>query len=209
MSATAVKAPAAAGKSDAAPSGRRPGMMLVVGIVAVVGLIQALMTVFLMLHLSAEKPALVDPLELPPETSGHEAPGGHDAAGHGEPSDHGGEHAAGGHGHGRVKSELEVDLGQYAATIWQPERQTSLLISFQLFGTVKAENGADFEARYEEKKHRIRERLLVAARQLSLEDITDPTLANLRALAVKIVNEGLGRRLVDSVVVSEFGHAEK
>ena len=68
---------------------------------------------------------------------------------------------------------------------------------------------SEFEARYEEKKHRIRERLLVAARQLSLEDVTDPTLANLRSMAVKIVNEGLGKRMVDSIVVSEFVHAEK
>jgi flagellar basal body-associated protein FliL len=210
MSATATKTTTATGKGDSAPSGRRPGMMLLVGIVAAVGLIQALMTVFLMLHLSAEQPAVVEPLELPPEAEGHGASPGHAAPDHGDSSDHGaGDHGAADNGHGRAKSELEVDLGQYAATIWQPERQTSLLISFQLYGTVKAENGADFETRYEEKKHRIRERLLVAARQLSLEDITDPTLANLRALAVKIVNEGLGRRLVDSVVVSEFVHAEK
>jgi hypothetical protein len=74
---------------------------------------------------------------------------------------------------------------------------------------VKAAQAAEFESRYEEKKHRIRERLLVAARQLSLEDITDPTLANLRSMAVKIVNEGLGKRMIDSIVVSEFVHAEK
>jgi len=214
MSAPAKTAPVAE-----APAGKRSPALLIVGIVGAVGLIQAVMTVFLVMHLSAEPPMVPDPLEPPAEevaehghgeaapAHGHgEAAHGHAASGHEEA--HGGEHGkAASHGHSA--SEAEVDLGQYAATIWQPERQTSLLISFQLYGTVKAGQAAEFASRYEEKKHRIRERLLVAARQLTLEDVTDPSLANLRSLAVKIVNDGLGKRMVDSVVVSEFVHAEK
>ncbi len=206
-----------------APAGRKSGTLMIVGVVAAVGLIQAVMTVFLVMHLSAEPALVPDPLDAPPEAGEHgptaddHGQGGHEGdhahaekahggGGHGDA--HGGEHGKT-TSHGHAASEAEVDLGQYAATIWQPERQTSLLISFQLYGTVKAAQAAEFEARYEEKKHRIRERLLVAARQLSLEDVTDPTLANLRSMAVKIVNEGLGKRMVDSIVVSEFVHAEK
>lgn len=218
MSAPAKTVPA---NPAEAPAGRKSGMLMIVGIVGAVGLIQAVMTVFLVMHLSAEPQLVPDPIAEPAEVvdQGHgEADHGHGGE-HGQEAAHGADSHGGGHGahggehgksaHGHSASEAEVDLGQYAATIWQPERQTSLLISFQLYGTVKSAQAGEFESRYEEKKHRIRERLLVAARQLSLNDVTDPSLANLRSIAVKIVNEQLGKRMVDSIVVSEFVHAEK
>ncbi len=65
---------------------------------------------------------------------------------------------------GDAPADVEVDLGEFSVTAFQPASNMTLRIDFHLFGSVSAENEKEFRRLLDENKHRFREQVLVTVR---------------------------------------------
>ena len=58
----------------------------------------------------------------------------------------------------------EIDLGEFAITSYQPASNTTLFISFHLFGTVSRANNDEVLRRLDDCRHRMRDWVIVTVR---------------------------------------------
>lgn len=100
--------------------------------------------------------------------------------------------------------EKEVDLGEFNVTVLHTGSNTTLLVDFHLFGTVRVEHEAEFLQRYERSKQRIREQILVTVRAAELADLADPGLGLIRRQILEKSNRLLGKPLLLGVIFSDF-----
>src|SRR5689334_24530466 len=70
----------------------------------------------------------------------------------------------------------EVELGSFNVTRFNPATNTTLAIDFELYGTVLAENTAEFEHKFEKSNARIREQLTLTMHGPESADLTDAGL---------------------------------
>ena len=108
-----------------------------------------------------------------------------------------------------VGEQAEIDLGQYNVTGYQPVSNTTLIITFHLYGTVKAKHADDFGQRLEENKHRIRDNVIAIVRSADVTDLTDAGLGLIKRRVLETTNKTLGKPLVQSVMFSEFSFFEQ
>lgn len=133
-----------------------------------------------------------------------------------EPAAHG-EEAAGHGGHGEEDSEhahephetTEVDLGAFKITVFQPAANTTLFVDFQLSGTVKSAQAAEFKHLFEANKFKFRDQVNVIIRSSGMEDFTDAGLGLLKNQILEKTNRSLGKPLLLSVAFPEFSFIEQ
>jgi hypothetical protein len=139
-----------------------------------------------------------------------------------EAKDHGKEkaddHGAHGGDHGgsqasivgpRLSDAEEVDLGNFTVSGFQPASNSTLFVSFHLFGTVKHKYVGEFNRRMEENKHRIRDNIIVIIRSAELTDLTDAGLGLIKRRILETTNRTLGKPLLQEVVFSDFSFIEQ
>jgi len=107
------------------------------------------------------------------------------------------------------KPAVEVELGEYGVTAYQPVSNTTHRIDFHLFGTVLEGEVSDFEPRFERNKHRVRDQVIVTVRSAEVTDFTDAGLGLLKRKILDRTNRILGRPLVQDVMFSEFSFIEQ
>lgn len=105
--------------------------------------------------------------------------------------------------------DFEVDLGQYNLTVYQPTSGTTLLVDFHLYGTIKSKETATFDERFEKHKHRIRDQVIVTIRSAEMADFADPGLGLIKRQILAKSNALLGKRLLRSVMFSDFTFIEQ
>jgi len=96
-----------------------------------------------------------------------------------DPADsaHGTEKAAHSEGHGPAKGgprhsdAEEVDLGDFTVSGFQPASNSTLFITFHLYGTVRHKYAREFSQRLEENQHRIRDNIIVIIRSAEITDL--------------------------------------
>jgi flagellar FliL protein len=135
-----------------------------------------------------------------PEEKGKDAHGGHEPATAGKHDDHSKTGQA---------PQIEMDLGDFSVTIFQPASNTTLRIDFHLFGAIRLDNESEFKARMEEHKHRFRDQVLVTIRSSDVSDLADPGLGLIKRKILAKTNETLGKPLLRSVIFSEFSFIEQ
>jgi flagellar basal body-associated protein FliL len=144
----------------------------------------------------------------------------HGSEGHKAKDDHGADKKEDGHGghggHGEepkkkvtIGDQTEIDLGQYNVTGYQPVSNTTLIITFHLYGTVKTKHSDDFAQRFEESKHRVRDNIIAIVRSAEVTDLTDAGLGLIKRRVLETTNKTLGKPLVQSVMFSEFSFFEQ
>src|SRR5688500_10351167 len=74
------------------------------------------------------------------------------------------------------KELSEVELGTYNITRYNPTTNTTLAIDFELYGTVLADDVADFQHEFENNKARIREQVNLTLHSSESADLTDAGL---------------------------------
>lgn len=116
-----------------------------------------------------------------------------------------GEHGAAGHG----EHTLEVTLGTYHIVSFNPKTGASLSVDFELFGTVLAEEEAEFLHLYAAHEKRISEQITIAVRGLQADDLTDPGLGLIKRIILEKTNRALGKPLVREAVISQFSFIER
>ena len=107
------------------------------------------------------------------------------------------------------KETLEVDLGRFNVTRYNPENDTTLIVDFELFGVVLAEEESDFETQYEKNKVRLREQVIMTLGGADSTDLTDAELGLLKRRILEKTNRALGKPLVQEVLFSKFNFVER
>ena len=92
-----------------------------------------------------------------------------------------------------IKARLEeVDLGEFRVTLPRPPETNEVAeISFHVFGHVANRDLRMVQDALETHGPELRHKLLLATRQLGMEEIEDPQLQSLRNYVAEVINETL------------------
>lgn len=113
-----------------------------------------------------------------------------------------------GHG-GHGKKLKEVELGTYNITRYNPTTNTTLAIDFELFGTVLAEDAAEFEHHFESSNARIKEQITLTMHSAESPDLTDAGLGLIKRQLLEKTNRALGEPMIKEVLFSKFNFVER
>jgi flagellar FliL protein len=152
--------------------------------------------------------------EKPAEKSEHKAAkheGKEEKGGeHGAKSEHGakgGEHEA--KANRDPDEQVEVVLGEFSVTSFQPATNTTIRIEFVLYGTVIAKNQTEFLTALEENQHRFRDQVLKIVRSAEITDLTDAGLGLIKRKIQEATNRMIGKQLLQSIIFSDFSFVEQ
>ncbi|MGD0516624.1 MAG: hypothetical protein ABSA26_03740 [Thermoguttaceae bacterium] len=106
-------------------------------------------------------------------------------------------------------AEVEVDLGEFNVTAYQPTSNTTLRIDFHLYGTVVTKEQKEFMTRLEENQHRFREQVIVTVRSSEITDLTDAGLGLVKRKIMDKTNRMLGKQLLQTIIFSDFSFIEQ
>lgn len=109
----------------------------------------------------------------------------------------------------RIEPTVEVELGQYGVTAFQPASNTTLRLDFLLFGTILEKDSPDFKISFEKNKHRIRDQVIITARNSEVTDLTDAGLGLIKRQILEKINQTLGKPYLQAIVFSDFSFVEE
>lgn len=109
----------------------------------------------------------------------------------------------------KASEQVEVKLGEFRVTAYQPLSNVTLRIDFQLYGTIASPDQEEFKTLMESKGHRFREQVIVTIRSADLTDLTDAGLGLLKRRILTTTNKTLGKPLLHTVVFSDFSFIEQ
>ena len=104
---------------------------------------------------------------------------------------------------------VEVDLGEFALTSFQPTSNTTLRIDFHLYGAVKQDQFEEFQVEFEEKKHRFRDQVLAIFRKSEITDLTDAGLGLIKRKILAKTKALFGRDRLHEIIFSDFSFMEQ
>ena len=107
------------------------------------------------------------------------------------------------------EEQAEVDLGEFSVSAFQPVTNTTVRIDFLLYGTINADEKADFDEAWKDSTHRVRDQVIVTVRSCELEDLTDAGLGLIKRRILEKTNRTLGQPLLKSIVFSDFSFIEQ
>src|SRR6476469_3306967 len=119
------------------------------------------------------------------------------------------EHAKDTKEHGLEKNLKEVELGTYNITRYNPTTNTTLAIDFELFGTVLAEDAAEFQHHFESSNARIKEQITLTMHSAESVDLTDAGLGLIKRQLLEKTNRALGEPMLKEVLFSKFNFVER
>lgn len=128
---------------------------------------------------------------------------------HGTHDAHGEDKAAGHGGEGDHHDTVEVELGRYNVTRYNPVNDTTLIVDFELFGVVLAEEQSDFTHHFEKNKVRLREQVIMTLGGADTTELTDAELGLLKRRILEKTNRALGKPMVQEVLFSKFNFVER
>ena len=108
-----------------------------------------------------------------------------------------------------TKNQMEVDLGQFGVTAFQPLSNTTMRIDFHLYGTISRDDEEDFMLAWEGSQHRLRDQVIVTLRSSELGDLTDAGLGLIKRRILEKTNRTLGKPYLRSVIFSDFSFIEQ
>lgn len=104
---------------------------------------------------------------------------------------------------------VEVELGRFNVTRYNPENDTTLVVDFELYGVVLAADEGEFTSQYEKNKVRLREQVIVTLGGAESTDLTDSQLGLLKRRILEKTNRALSKPLVQEVLFSKFNFVER
>jgi flagellar basal body-associated protein FliL len=106
-------------------------------------------------------------------------------------------------------SQVEVDMGEFSVTAFQPASNTTLRIDFRLWGTVRQEEQKEFARLMEETKHRFRDQVITTMRSAEITDLTDAGLGLIKRKVMDKTNRTFGKPILQAVIFSDFSFIEQ
>ena len=120
-----------------------------------------------------------------------------------------GSHEAEGHDDAAGHNTVEVELGSFNVTHYNPASNTTLSIDFELFGSVLATDEAEFAHLIEKNKVRVREQVIMTLHAAGSKDLSDAGLGLLKRQILEKTNRALGQPLLKEVLFSKFNFVER
>lgn len=108
-----------------------------------------------------------------------------------------------------ASDQIEVDLGEYSVTSSPSSGNSTLQITFHLYGTVATADEKELQELKQENEHRFREQVLVVVRGARISDLTDAGLGLLKRNILEKTNKVLGKPILQSVIFSDFVFIEQ
>jgi flagellar basal body-associated protein FliL len=118
-----------------------------------------------------------------------------------EDNEHGGEHAG--------EDTVEVELGNYNVTHFNPASNSTLSMDFELYGAVLAADQAEFEHLMEKNKVRVREQVIMTLHAAEAKDLSDAGLGLIKRQILEKTNRALGHPMLREVLFSKFNFVER
>ncbi len=109
----------------------------------------------------------------------------------------------------QLAPQVEVDLGEFSVTAYQPVSNTTLRIDFHLYGTVATEDEVGFLGELDGNIHRFRDQVIVTLRSSDITDLTDAGLGLIKRKILEKTNAMLGRRYLRAIIFSDFSFIEQ
>lgn len=103
----------------------------------------------------------------------------------------------------------EVDLGQFSVQSFQPGANTTQVIDFHIYGTIRFDDESDWIALFGMNEQRFRDQVIVTMRSSSPSDLSDPGLGLIKRKILKKTNEMLGKPLLQGIVFPDFSYLEQ
>jgi flagellar basal body-associated protein FliL len=220
MSATAVQESA-----TVAPKKSLVSKLKIPGIIVGIVVLEWILAFFLMPGSTPSSPSAASAAATDEHESSAEAEESHEDE-HAASTEHGKDSGKEGKGHGAEKGAekghgeaaskgpkhsdaSEVDLGNFTVSGFQPASNSTLFITFHLYGTVRHKYAGEFSQRLEENQHRIRDNIIVIIRSAEITDLTDAGLGLIKRRILETTNKTLGKPLLQEVVFSEFSFIEQ
>jgi flagellar basal body-associated protein FliL len=132
------------------------------------------------------------------------------AAANGQSAETQDEHAKDAKEHGgHEKNVKEVELGTYNITRYNPTTKTTMAIDFELFGTVLADDAAEFAHHFESSNARIKEQITLTMHSADSADLTDAGLGLIKRQLLEKTNRALGTPMLKELLFSKFNFVER
>ncbi|MDA7951166.1 MAG: hypothetical protein MPJ24_06725 [Pirellulaceae bacterium] len=104
---------------------------------------------------------------------------------------------------------VEVDLGVFNFTAYQPNSKVNSHISFHIYGTVEEEHQINFTELLTRNERRFREQVIVTVRKSSPEELADPTLGLIKRKILDKTNRLLGKAMLKTIIFSDFSYTNQ
>lgn len=104
---------------------------------------------------------------------------------------------------------VEVELGSFNVTHFNPASNSTLSVDFELYGSVLASDQAEFEHLLEKNKVRLREQVLMTLHSAQSKDLTDAGLGLIKRQILEKTNRALGHPMLREVLFSKFNFVER
>ncbi len=106
-------------------------------------------------------------------------------------------------------STVEVRLGLFNVTRYNPEKDTTMIVDFEVFGVIELEQQPNFETQFGKHEIRIREQVIMTLQGAEATDLRGEGLGLIKRQLLEKTNRALGRPLVREVVFSKFNFVER
>jgi flagellar basal body-associated protein FliL len=176
---------AAAGEAPKKAKGSMFGKLLVVGLIAVVVVVECVVAYLCIPAASEATAAAVKP-----------------------PADRKKGESAEPNGETEGPTNMEVDLKEFSVTIFQPASNSTLRVDFHLHGTVAAEKKKEFDRLFELNQNRFREQVMVVVRSAEMADLTDPSLGLIKRTILEKSRVIFGQPLLQELIISDYSTLE-
>lgn len=104
---------------------------------------------------------------------------------------------------------VEVELGPFSVTRYNPETDATINIDFELFATVLAEEHDEFNTQFASNRNRLREQVIFTLHSADANDLTDPGLGLIKRQILEKSNRALGKPLVREILMTRFNFVER
>ena len=104
---------------------------------------------------------------------------------------------------------IEVEMGSFNITHFNPASNSTLSIDFELYGSVLATDAAEFEHLFEKSKIRVREQVIMTLHAAESKDLSDAGLGLIKRQILEKTNRALGHPMLREVLFSKFNFVER
>lgn len=107
------------------------------------------------------------------------------------------------------KPLVEVPLGDFTVSAYQPASNTTLRIDFRLYGLALEDDEPDLIAELERSQHRFREQVIVTVRSSETTDLSDPSLGLIKRKLLEKTNRWFAKTLLQEIIIDDFSFVEQ
>ncbi len=109
----------------------------------------------------------------------------------------------------QAESVIEVDLGTFDITIYQPASKSTWRVNIAMAGTIRKKDKAEFESLYANNQHRLRDRIITVVRNSQIDELTDGHLGLIKRRILEKSNDLFGKPLLVEINFSHYQFIER